>query len=96
MKDIYSVLIRPIITEKATNQKEQGNQVVFLVAKDANKIEIKNAVEKIFNKKVLAVQTMNRKGKYKRQGRYIGKRPDYKRAIVRLYPGETIEFIEGV
>ncbi len=96
MKDIYSILIKPLITEKATYQKENANQVVFLVAKDANKIEIKKAVEKIFNKKVLAVQTMNRKGKVKRQGRYFGKRADFKRAIVRLYPGETIEFIEGV
>ncbi len=96
MKDIYSVLIKPIITEKATYQKENANQVVFLVARDANKIEIKRAVEKIFNKKVLAVQTINRRGKVKRQGRFVGKRPDYKRAIVRLYPGETIDFFEGV
>ncbi len=96
MKDLYSVLVKPLVTEKATFQKENANQVVFLVKKDANKIEIKKAVEKIFNKKVLAVQTMNRRGKVKRQGRFIGKRADVKRAIVRLYPGETIDFFEGV
>jgi len=96
MKDVYSVLKRPLITEKATFQKEGSNQVVFLVAGDANKIEIKHAVEKIFNKRVLAVQTMNRRGKVKRQGRFVGKSPDFKRAIVRLYPGETIDFFEGV
>ncbi len=96
MRDIYSILKRPLVTEKATFQKETSNQVVFQVASDANKIEIKKAVEQIFGKKVLAVQTMNRKGKVKRQGRYIGKRADVKRAIVRLYPGETIDFFEGV
>jgi len=96
MKDLYSVLIRPLVTEKATFQKENANQVIFLVNRDANKIEIKRAVEKIFNKKVLAVQTMNRRGKVKRQGRFVGKRPDVKRAVVRLYPGETIDFFEGV
>ena len=96
MRDIYSILKKPLVTEKATFQKEGSNQVVFQVASDANKIEIKRAVEQIFGKKVLAVQTMNRKGKVKRQGRYIGKRADVKRAIVRLYPGETIDFFEGV
>ncbi|HID96743.1 MAG TPA: 50S ribosomal protein L23 [Thermodesulfobacteriaceae bacterium] len=96
MKYDYAVIKSPRITEKATLQKEKANQVVFEVARDANKIEIKNAVERIFKVQVLAVQTAKVKGKPKRVGRYMGYRPDTKKAIVRLFPGETIEFFEGV
>ncbi len=94
MKELYSVIKGPIITEKATFQKEKANQIYFEVDRRANKIEIKKAVERIFKKKVLAVQTINVKGKPKRVGRYLGKRPDRKKAIVRLFPGETLEFFE--
>lgn len=96
MKDMFSVLRSPHVTEKATFQKESANQIVFKVKKDANKIEIKDAVEKLFKVKVHSVNTILMKGKPKRMGRYLGKRSDYKKAIVRLSPGQDIDFFEGV
>ncbi len=96
MNDLYSVIKEPVITEKATMQKELANQVVFKVDPRANKIQIKQAVEKIFKVKVKAVRTMNVKGKPKRVGRYTGRRSKAKKAVVALYPGHTIEFFEGV
>ncbi len=96
MKSIYNVLKRPRITEKATFQKETGNQVVFEVDPSANKIEIKEAVERIFKVKVKAVNTINMKGKPKRVGMYFGKRAGFKKAVVTLEEGHTIDFIEGV
>lgn len=96
MKDLFSVIHSPLLTEKATFQKERGNQVVFRVAKDANKIEIKKAVEQLFKVKVDAIQTATIKGKTKRVGRFYGKRSDIKKAIVRLRSGETIDFFSEV
>ncbi len=96
MKSIYTILKKPRITEKATFQKELANQVVFEVDPTANKIEIKDAVEKIFKVRVKSVNTVNVKGKPKRVGRHFGRRSSFKKAIVTLYEGETIEFIEGV
>jgi len=96
MKDMYSVIKIPLITEKATLQKKLSNQLVFGVDPKANKIEIKNAAEKIFKVKVQSIQTIKVKGKPKRVGRFSGRRPDTKKAIVRLYPGQNIEFFEGV
>ncbi|OCC15050.1 LSU ribosomal protein L23p (L23Ae) [Dissulfuribacter thermophilus] len=96
MKSVYTILKKPRITEKATFQKELANQVVFEVDPTANKIEIKEAVEKIFKVRVKSVNTVNVKGKPKRVGRHFGRRSSYKKAIVTLYEGETIEFIEGV
>ncbi len=95
MKDLYSVIKSPIITEKATIHNEKNNQIFLEVDPRANKIEIKAAVERLLNKKVLAVQTLNRKGKKKRSGRLVGRRPNTKRAIVRLYPGEKFDLFEG-
>lgn len=85
------ILIRPLITEKSTELMAEG-KYVFVVAKKANKIEIANAVKEIFDVKVDKVNTVNVKGKTKRIGRTSGKRPDYKKAIVKLAAGETIEF----
>jgi len=96
MKSIYTILKKPRITEKATFQKELANQVVFEVDPTANKIEIKDAVEKIFKVRVKSVNTVNVKGKPKRVDRHFGRRSSFKKAIVTLYEGETIEFIEGV
>ena len=96
MKDMYSVLSSPHVTEKATFQRENANQIAFKVNMDANKVEIRQAVEKFFGVKVFSVKTVVMKGKPKRMGRYLGKRPDYKKAIVRLYPGQDIDFFEGV
>lgn len=94
--DIYQVIKEPHITEKATLQKGQANQISFKVHKLANKIEIRQAVETLFKAKVLDVKTMNVLGKRRRIGRNIGKRPDWKKAVVTLAPGENIEFFEGM
>ncbi|HJX33818.1 MAG TPA: 50S ribosomal protein L23 [Desulfatiglandales bacterium] len=94
--DIYNVIKDPHVAEKGNLQKELFNQLTFKVDKRANKVEIKNAVERIFKTKVLDVKTMNIKGKKRRVGRNAGKRPDWKKAIVRLAPGEKVEFFEGL
>jgi large subunit ribosomal protein L23 len=94
--DIHQVLKRPLITEKGTRQKEQANQIMFEVDRSANKVMVRNAVETIFKVNVVSVRMMNVKGKERRIGRNVGKRPDWKKAIVRLGPGENIEFFEGV
>lgn len=96
MKTSYQVLVGPLLTEKGTLLKEQDNKVLFKVAREANKIEIKNAIEEIFKVKVDRVATMNYKGKKKRMGKYEGKRSDWKKAIVTLKKGEKLDFIEGV
>jgi large subunit ribosomal protein L23 len=84
-----------MLTEKGTLIKETENKVLFKVAKEANKIEIRQAIETIFKVKVANVATINCKGKRKRMGRYEGKRPDWKKAIVTLKEGEKLDFIEG-
>ncbi|HIC85400.1 MAG TPA: 50S ribosomal protein L23 [Desulfobacterales bacterium] len=94
--DIYQVIREPHITEKSNIQKEAYNQVTFKVHKDANKIEIRRAVEELLKVKVVDVKVMNVRGKRRRMGRNIGKRPDWKKAIVKLAPGENIEFFEGM
>lgn len=96
MNDIYRVIRRPLITEKSDIQKGECNQLTFEVSKDANKIEIKKAVEKLFKVKVLNVNTSNIKGKPKRLGRSFGRRRDWKKAIVTLKPGDHIEYFDGV
>lgn len=94
--EFYDMIIGPIITEKTTIQKDEKGQVTFSVAPKANRIEIKRSIEKIFNVKVASVRTLNIKGKIKRRGRILGKRKDYKKAVVTLMPGERIDFFEGV
>lgn len=94
--DIYQVIKGPHVTEKSNLQKELKNQITLKVDKRANKIEIRHAVETLLKKKVVDVKTVNMSGKSRRIGRNVGKRPDWKKAIVRLAPGETIEFFEGV
>lgn len=96
MKDMYGCIRRALITEKSNFLKQAANQVVFEVHRDANKLEIKQAVQKLFNVKVARVNIMQYEGKRKRVGRYIGKRPDWKKAVVTLKKGETIEFFESV
>jgi large subunit ribosomal protein L23 len=86
---------RPIVTEKTTKLMEQ-NKYCFVVDPKANKTQIKHAVEEIFKVKVKAVNTLNLLGKVKRMGRYEGRRPSWKRAIVTLEKGSRIEFFEGV
>lgn len=96
MKNTYAVLDAPVITEKATALKDQANQIVFRVDRRANKVEIRKAVEKLFNVTVQTVNTMTIKGKPKRVGRHVGRRSDYKKAVVTLSPGHKIDFFEGV
>jgi len=96
MKNSYDVLIGPMLTEKGTLMKETDNKVLFRVARGANKIEIKKAVEEIFKVKVDCVRTINCKGKKKKMGKFEGKRPDWKKAIVALKEGEKLDFVEGV
>ncbi len=92
----YDIIRRPVQSEKSMRQKEQHNQLSFEVAPNANRVEIKNAVEKIFNARVKSVKTMRVKGKATRRGRILGKKRDWKKAIVRLMPGQRIDFFEGV
>jgi large subunit ribosomal protein L23 len=87
---------RPLITEKSTRLKEGSNTICFEVARTANKIEVRRAVEKLFGVKVLDVRVANRQGKWKRMGRFLGQRKAWKKAYVRLAPDQTIEFFEGV
>ncbi len=96
MKDITRILKRPLVTEKGTMLREEGNKVIFSVAPDANNIEIKKAVEELFGVHVEDVRTMNMKGKAKRWGHRSFERSDWKKAIVTLKAGESIEFYEGV
>ncbi|HWR93446.1 MAG TPA: 50S ribosomal protein L23 [Desulfobacterales bacterium] len=91
----YDVIIRPLVTEKTNLQKELYNQVSFEVGRQANRIEIKRAVEIGFKVRVASVRTMQMNGKTTQRGRIQGKRRDWKKAIVRLMPGERIEFFEG-
>src|SRR5262245_57941691 len=91
------VIRRPLVTEKTTVAREKGGDVVvFEVARRATKVDIRRAVEKLFGSKVAAVRTQIVHGKFKRQGRFEGQRPDWKKAWVRLKAGEKVpEFIEG-
>ncbi|TCS80013.1 50S ribosomal protein L23 [Pectinatus cerevisiiphilus] len=92
--DARDIIIKPLVTERSTDLMAQG-KYVFKVDKRANKVEISKAVEEIFKVKVTDVNTINVTGKMKRMGRNIGKRADYKKAIVKLAAGETIEFFEA-
>jgi len=95
MKDIYSVIKKPLFTEKGGSLKESENKILIEVAKAANKIEIKKSIEMNFKVKVEKVATIKMNGKWKRQGKSAGKRPDRKKAIITLKKGEKLDFIEG-
>lgn len=93
---ITDVIRGPLITEKTTVIREAGNTLVFEVARKANKIDIRRAVEQLLGSKVASVRTSLTHGKIKRQGRYSGQRPDWKKAYVRLRSGEKLpEFLQG-
>jgi len=91
-----NIIVRPLITEKATRLKEATNTICFEVSRSANKIEIARAVSKLFGVKVESVRVANRGGKLKRMGRFAGRRKDWKKAYVRLAPDQKVEFFEGV
>ncbi|MFA6583361.1 MAG: 50S ribosomal protein L23 [Elusimicrobiaceae bacterium] len=94
-RDIFNVLVRPLLTEKSLTLKEKQNKYSFEVAKNANKIEIRRAVETLFKVTVTGVTTVSVKGKYHRVGRYEGKRPDWKKAIVTLKTGQKIDVTDA-
>ncbi|HEY3284737.1 MAG TPA: 50S ribosomal protein L23 [Armatimonadota bacterium] len=96
MKDAFEIIHQPVLSEKSM-KATQLNKYTFRVHLDANKIEIAKAVEEIYKKKVVKVNTLIVKGEHRRvRGRLVGKEPDYKKAIVTLAPGDTIELFEGV
>ncbi len=96
MKDPRTIIKRPLLTEKGTLLKEQANQYLFEVAKDANKLEIARAIEAVFRVDVVSVNTISIKGKEKRLGRFVGRTSDRKKAVVTIREGQNIEFFEGV
>ena len=96
MRSLNDVIVRPLVTEKSHEQLDLHGAYTFVVAKDANKIEIAKAVEKQFNVKVRDVRTMRYAGKAKRMGRHAGRKPSWKKAVVTLAEGDSIELFEGV
>ena len=96
MTDPYQVILKPLLSEKGTRLKEEGNQYLFRVAKTANKVEIKRAIEQLFKVKVLEVRTVHVRGKVKRLGRFQGRQPAWKKAFATLKAGDSIELYEGV
>lgn len=95
MKHPREILIAPLISEKSTALQHSHNCYTFKVSLNANKIEIQHAIEKTFNVRVINVNTVRQRGKVKRMGRYSGKRTDWKKAIVRLKPGDSIADFES-
>jgi large subunit ribosomal protein L23 len=96
MKDVYRVISSPLITEKGTLVNEQGNQFLFRVRPEANKVEIRRAIETLFKVKVDKVHTLNCLGKMRRVGKSLGQRPRWKKAYVTLAQGQRIDFFENV
>ncbi len=94
--ELYRIIKKALITEKSTLAREEANKYVFEVDRRANKIEIVNAIEKLFKVKVLNVHVMNVTGKNKRLGRVVGQKRSWKKAVVTLAPGNRIEVYEGV
>jgi large subunit ribosomal protein L23 len=93
--DLRKILVQPLLTEKVTAMREQSNTVGFLVHPDANRIQIKQAVEALLKVKVQRVNVLNVRGKIKRLGRFSGKRSDWKKAFVKLKEGEKLELYES-
>lgn len=90
----YRTIVRPILTERSTVQKEKFNQYVFEVATDATKVDVRRALEEIFKVKVERVRTLNVRGKFRRFGRYAGVRPNWKKAVVTIKAGQKIDLVE--
>jgi large subunit ribosomal protein L23 len=95
MKNLYTIINKPLFTEKGSNLKELQNKILVEVSRDANKVDIKRSIEEIFKVKVEKVATIKVHGKWKKQGKSIGKRSDRKKAVITLKKGEKLDFIEG-
>ena len=96
MRDPRSVILRPVVTERSTALQEDMRTYTFIVAKDANKMEVRNAVQSLFSVRVESVRTANYQGKWRRVGRSVGRKATYKKAVVRLAEGDTIDVYEGI
>ena len=96
MPSLHEIIVRPVITEKSTDQLDRQGQYTFVVANDATKDQIAQAVEHLFNVKVDSVRTMQYRGKTRRVGRFVGRRAAWKKALVKLREGDTIQIFEGV
>lgn len=92
MKSAESVVVRPLLTEKSTRLREREHKVIFEVVSDASRTDVRRAVEKLFNVKVTAVNTQIVRGKVRRLGKFVGRRPNWKKAIVTLAEGAEIDF----
>jgi large subunit ribosomal protein L23 len=96
MRDARQIVLRPVVTEESAMLQETDRTYTFIVAKDANKIEIRNAVQSLFGVKVDGVRTAVYRGKWRRVGRSEGRKPSYKKAIVKLADGDSIDVYEGI
>jgi large subunit ribosomal protein L23 len=96
MRSPREIIVRPVVTERSTALGDEQDAFTFIVAEDANKIEIRRAVEELFDVKVQSVNTMRYRGKVRRVGRSTGKRASFKKAIVKLVEGERIDVYEGI
>ena len=94
--NVYEVIQRPLVTEKSNIGREENNLVTLAVDPRANKHDVRRAVERLFEVQVLEVRTMRMPRKSRRVGKFVGRKPEWKKAIVRLAEGQTIEFFEGV
>jgi len=93
--NVHEILVRPLVTEKGMTKKEEERTLCFEVHRDANKIQVRQAVEKLFGVKVEEIRTSNFEGKLRRRGRFVGYRSDWKKAYVKLLPGQKVpEFTE--
>jgi large subunit ribosomal protein L23 len=96
MRDPREVIIRPVVTERSAALQEEARTYTFIVSRESNKRDIRNAVEKLFGVGVEDVRTANYRGKWRRVGRTLGRRPAYKKAIVKLADGDAIDVYEGI
>jgi len=96
MRDPRNVILKPVVTERSTLLQDEARTYTFIVAKDANKLEVRNAVQSLFSVRVESVRTANYQGKWRRVGRSLGRKPAYKKAVVRLADGDTIDVYEGI
>jgi large subunit ribosomal protein L23 len=96
MRDPRDVIIKPVVTERSTALQENARTYTFIVSREANKAEIRNAVERLFEVNVEDVRTANYRGKWRRVGRTLGRRPAFKKAVVKLAEGDSIDVYEGI